>query len=186
MNETIASRLKNNLLPRRLAAYLLDWFLSDLCISLPIVLIYGALYDTTDMVYDLFAFSYPVNIGVGMLCLCTALLYFLIIPAFLWKGQTPGKKLCHLKIVTQNNAIPSISTLCLRQVCGILLLEGALYPASLYVREIIVIITNNSEILRYLYMAGLLLSILSILLTLFTVKQQSLHDLLAHTKVIKA
>ena len=186
MNESISTRLKNNLLPRRLAAYLIDWFLSDLCISFPVVLIYGSLFDTTDMIYDLFAFPYPINIGVGFLCLGVATLYFLILPTFLWKGQTPGKKLCHIKIVTLTNDHPTFLSMCKRQILGILLLEGALYPASLYVREILTILTDNSDLLRILYMAGLVLSILSILLTLFTSKQQSLHDLMAHTKIIKA
>lgn len=166
---------------RRLAAYAIDWYLVTMLCGAPLVLV-------NSMRTGLAAMDSSIPPGGagwlwgGIAILC-GLLYYWLIP-LLWNGQTPGKRLLHLRIVcreTQRQA--GAAALALRQIVGMVLLEGAICFPSQLLRELIarVIGMDAANLVR---IAMVLVTIISIMLGLYTPNRRMLHDRISGTMEI--
>lgn len=128
-----------------------------------------------DITYNLTRSSQPlyiINIG------CT-LIYFGVI-SFVWKGQTIGKRLLKLQVVSNNNKELNPNLFMLRQI-----LVTNLIPKTLSVISIIAFSKSNW------YVANDIISYLSNTMTfiilgfmIFRNDERGLHDLIGQTKVI--
>jgi uncharacterized RDD family membrane protein YckC len=168
---------------KRLAAYLVDWYLGSMFTSLPMVMIYMKATDTQDLIVNLF--QYPKHYGViaGCVGLVFAFFYYLLVPLTIWKGQTLGKRWCHFKIVKRNGDNAAFKEMFFRQVIGIFLVEGALmFPSSL-LRQILSLISNINFITSLMYL-GIAVSIISGLFVLLRKDHKAIHDLISGTRVI--
>ena len=111
-------------------AYVIDWILGGIVSGLPAVLVYLALTHRNEMFTDLYVFEamgYPWSVGivVGLLCVLAAIAYFVLIPLLVWPGQTPGKRIAHVRVATLDGSLPSVGRLIWRQVIVGFLLEGS-------------------------------------------------------------
>jgi uncharacterized RDD family membrane protein YckC len=168
---------------KRFIAYMVDWYLGSIFTSLPMVLIYMKATNTQDLNTNLFQYPKQYALLAGALGLLFGLFYYLIVPLFIWKGQTLGKRWCHFKITKINSENVSIKELFLRQIIGIFLVEGALiFPSNLF-HQILSLI-SNVNLITPLNNVGIAISIVSGLCVLIRKDHKAIHDLIGSTKVI--
>ncbi len=106
--------------------------------------------------------------------------YFIIFQ-FMLGGQTIGKKVLHLRVVTGEDGKVSIWQMILRSLFMFSIVSGILYVVLLNV------LSMESYINAYLLISilDLLFLIVSLLFILYRKDKRGLHDLMANTKVIK-
>lgn len=189
MNNKKKKDLKKNRvdLSKRFTAYLIDWFLGTLLISIPMVFYY--LFQTkdvqkvSDVNIDLIFLTFGKNITliVGTLSLLIGFYYYVLIP-YKNNGQTLAKKLFKFKIVKSNGKPIDFKTLIIRQVVVLFILEMYLYSVGsilLYLLKI----EGFSLGITFNYLT-LILTISSCLMVAFGSSQKALHDYIAKTEVV--
>ena len=154
-------------LVKRFISYLIDWYVGALCTAIPIAIISQKLTNTM-LNQNIVEFKQPYGIIAGILAVLFAIFYFVIVPAYIYPGQTLGKKICKIKIVKVNNEQVTIKNMLLRQLLGVI---------------VITIITQTNFVTPLMY-AGFIISGISILLYLFKGEHRTLHDYLGNTKVV--
>lgn len=173
---------------KRFSAYLVDWFLGGLVIMFPISIYY--LQQTHDLnslrgvsintIVD--QFGTEQGIFISAIAIIGGLVYYVLIPMVM-NGQTLGKKMFDLKIVTSDGNECSNKVIVIRQLVVLIGLETYLYSVShliIYFLEL----TLKLELLRYVYSVGILISGLSCILVAFTHEHLAIHDMLSKTKVV--
>lgn len=167
---------------RRLGAYLIDWYLGGLCTSFPIALISQKLNNTV-LNQDITSFQWQYGYVAGVLALICAVVYFLVIPTYIYKGQTLGKKICKMKIVQESNEDITLRNMILRQIVGIMVIESGLITVSSVWHSLVMMITkvNLANTLMYI---GYVITGISIILLVFRSENKAIHDYLGKTKVI--
>lgn len=169
-------------LSKRFLGYLIDWYVGGLCTAIPISVMSQKLTNTM-LNQNIVEFEEPYGIIAGVLAIVFAIFYFVIVPTFIYKGQTLGKKLCKIKIVKKSNEEITLKNMLLRQVVGIIIIEGALVTASAIWHSIVTIITQVNFISPLMYL-GFVMTAISILLMLFKGENRAIHDYLGGTKVV--
>lgn len=167
---------------RRFLAYLIDWYVGALATAVPISMIAQKMYGQMER-QDIIFFDKPYGLIAGILALICAFLYYVIVPMFVNKGQTFGKKLCKIKIVKMDNSDLSFKDYLLRQVLGIVIVEGVLYSASSILHQVIALTTGINIVKPMMYL-GFVIGGVSFLLALFRNDHRAIHDHIAGTKVI--
>lgn len=166
---------------RRLTAYIIDWYLATMVCGAPLMLV-------NSMRTGLAApdSSLPPGAGGfvwGTVAIVLGGLYYWGIP-LLWQGATPGKKLMHLRIVMQNpEELLCGRSLFLRQIVGLLFLEGAVtFPSQLF-REILARLAGQgvSEAVRIVMVA---ITVISVMLGIYTSGHKMIHDRISGTMEI--
>lgn len=169
---------------RRFLAYAIDWYLGGVVASLPIIIIYMMLHeDATSIPQNIAIFDYPYNFIAGSLSFLVAIIYYVGVPCVVFKGQTVGKRLLKLKIVSNDYQEASTKQIIIRQLVMIILVEGSIYSCSNMLHQIINAATNFNFSGLYAYI-GLVISLISALLVLFLESKRALHDLVTNTKVV--
>lgn len=169
---------------RRFIAYAIDWYLGGVVASLPIIIIYMMLHeDATSIPQNIAIFDYPYNFIAGGLSFLVAVIYYVGVPCVIFNGQTVGKKLLKLKIVSNDYLEASTKQIIMRQLVMIILIEGSIYSCSNMLHQIINTATNFNFSGLYAYI-GLVISFISALLVLVLKSKRALHDLAANTKVV--
>lgn len=169
-------------LTSRFLSYLIDWYVGGLCTSIPISIISQKLTNTM-LNQNIIEFKEPYGIIAGVLAILFAIFYFVIVPTYIYKGQTLGKRICKIKIVQKSNKDITLKNILLRQVLGIMIIEGTLISASAIWHSVLTIITKINFVSPLMY-AGFVLTGFSIILMLFKGENRAMHDYLAGTKVI--
>lgn len=167
---------------KRFISYLIDWYVGALCTAIPISIISQKLTNTM-LNQNIVEFQQPYGIIAGVLAVLFAIFYFVIVPTYIYPGQTVGKRICKIMIVKNDNEQVTIKNMLLRQLLGIIVIEGVLVSASAIWHEIITIITQTNFVTPLMY-AGFIISAISILLYLFKGEHRALHDYLGNTKVV--
>lgn len=167
---------------KRFISYLIDWYVGALCTAIPISIISQKLTNTM-LNQNIVEFQQPYGIIAGILAVLFAIFYFVIVPTYIYPGQTVGKRICKIMIVKNDNEQVTIKNMLLRQLLGIIVIEGVLVSASAIWHEIITIITQTNFVTPLMY-AGFIISAISILLYLFKGEHRALHDYLGNTKVV--
>lgn len=168
---------------RRFIAYLVDWYVGALVIGFPITLFSQKLFGKPT-VLNLLKFPEPYGVIAGILSLVCGLFYFVVVPTWNWKGQTLGKHLLHLKIVTCNDVDINLKTIVIREVLVIMLFEEGMYNISTIIQQLFTLLTHI-EVVRMVVTIFWVITIVSALLVVFDKNAQSLHDRIAHTKVVR-
>lgn len=179
-NETI---IKEASLPKRFLSYIIDWYIGALAAAFPISIIAEKIYGTM-LRQDIIYFEEPFGLIGGILAIFFASLYYVYIPSTKsYKGQTLGKRICKIKIVKEDNSDVDLKTMLIRQLLGIIVIEGSMYTVSSIWHQL-VLITTGIEIITPLKYIGIALVGISSLLILFHSDHKAIHDYLAKTKVI--
>lgn len=175
-------------LSKRFGAYLIDWFLGALIMMFPICLLWlSGTHDMDNMSsVNLFkiaaSMSYSQAYLAAFLGIVFALFYYVVIPWKIFPGQTLGKRAMGFKIVKMDESNPDLATLVVRQIIGIMILEGCLYNVSNLWHSLLSLLTglNFTGILLY---EGIIVSVVSALIGMKFVSHRMLHDYIAKTKV---
>ncbi|MEG0328988.1 MAG: RDD family protein [Longicatena sp.] len=174
---------------KRFFAYVIDWFLGSLFTMLPMCIMWLLLTKDMDkmagvnVMYIAGQVSTSKAYLAGLLSTVFALFYYVVIPWKIHRGQTIGKRMMGFKIVQKNNEEVTLSTLIIRQVIGIIIIEGALYNVSGILHSMLSLATNINFISILMYV-GLAISVCSGFLVLKINSRRMFHDYLAKTKVI--
>lgn len=169
---------------KRFIAYGIDWYLGSFLASLPLIMLYMSLHEDASYIPQVLAiFEKPYDIIAGLLSLSVAIIYYVIIPCFIWKGQTLGKKLLSLKIVNDDFEAASVKQIFIRQAIMILLVEGSIYTASNMLHQLITVVTGFNFVSLYAYI-GIVISAISVLLVILLKSKKSLHDIVVKTLVV--
>lgn len=162
---------------RRLAAYLVDWYLATMLCGIPLLLVNAM--RTGEQTLDT---SLPPD-AQGWLWGCVAIAlgvaYYWLVP-LVWHGQTPGKRLTHLRIVAKAGGRPAAAQLLLRQAVGLLVLEGAVAFPSQLLRELLARAAGEgaANAVR-IGMVGV--TLVSVALGIYTPSRRMLHDRISGT-----
>lgn len=167
---------------RRFLSYLIDWYLGGLATSFPIALISQKLFGTM-LKQNILEFPKPYGLIAGCLGFAFALFYFIGVPAWLTKGQTLGKKICKIKIVKDNEEEISFKNIVLRQLIGVIIVEGSLVTASAIWHQIFTLVTGVQVVSILMYI-GFAVGIVSAGLAMFTDDHKAIHDYIGSTKVV--
>lgn len=168
---------------KRFVAYLIDWYVGAALTALPIGIVSQKLYGTM-LNQNLLSFKAPYGFLAGLCGFICGLLYYLAVPLGKNKGQTFGKKLLHLKIVKEDGEDVDTKTIVLRQLVGIILIEGSLYTASVILHQLVELGLHIPAVTPLTFV-GLVVSVVSALLVAFHGKHRAIHDWIAKTKVVE-
>lgn len=169
---------------RRVLSYAFDWYVGGIVASVPIILIYMMLHhDATYIPQNLAIFNAPYNIMAGSLSFIVAVGYYVLVPMFISKGQTLGKKLFHLKVISNNYDEVTNKQLFIRQFIMILLVEGSVFTSSNMLHQLLKVLTSLNIPKYYAYF-GILITLISVLLMVILKSRRPLHDLIADTREI--
>ena len=119
-----------------------------------------------------------------MLAIIIGIVYYVVIPSFVWKGQTLGKKLCKIQVIDQNANELTLQTILKRELLGAVILEGGIIITATYIRKLLPLFGLASFVTPLKYIAYAL-TIVSIGYAYFQPMSQAFHDKIANTLVIK-
>lgn len=166
---------------RRFLAYLIDWYLGALATALPVSIAAGALMGdiANQRLVDL---PEPYGVAAGAAALLFACAYYIAIPLLRWRGQTPGKRICRIRIEMADGSPVDAAHLALRQVVGVFLLSGVIANASAIWHQMLTIVTRVNLVHPLMY-AGFAVTAVSCALILFRRDHRCLHDFIGGTEV---
>lgn len=169
---------------RRFVALIIDWYITNMIAVIPITFYFRKDNIFNAEMFELSQFPFQISIFLAVFGICVGILYYSIIPSFVWKGQTLGKKICKIKVVNETREDVSFLQMIKRELIGATFLEGGIVITSAYMRKIIALCQyiQVAQILQYIAYG---LTLLSILYAYFQNNSQSFHDKIANTFVIK-
>lgn len=169
-------------LNKRVFACVLDWYLGSALSSVPVGILWNLLTGENRIHTDLTLFEQPYGIYAGLLGLLFGAVYFYAVPLWIWEGQTLGKKLMGIRIAGEDGGQLSAGKLAVRQVAGIMLLEGTFMLTGNYFTQMISMLTFHmiEKVLRYFIFAAFMISA-----CLTWKDHRALHDVLVHSMVIE-
>lgn len=177
-NDIIELRVK------RFLAMVIDWYLTNMLAVIPITFYFRNGDYLQHYMFDFTHYDFQTALLLILYGIAIGLIYYIIIPVFLWKGQTLGKKICKIQIVDINENNITLKTMLLRELVGATLLEGGIVITATYLRKLLPVLgfTSFVEPLKYLAYG---LTLLSILYAYFQPNSQSFHDKIAQTIIKK-
>lgn len=170
---------------RRFISYMMDWYIGGMLTSLPIILTYTAMNSSNigAIEQNINIFEYPLNIIIGLASFMVAALYYVYVPMFINNGQTLGKKIMKLRIVSNDYSEASKKQIFIRQFVIILLLEGSLYTSSNMLHQVLNEVTGANIVSIY-NTIGIAITVLSALLVVIFKSRRALHDIITSTRVV--
>lgn len=174
---------------KRFVAYVIDWFLGSLFTMLPMCILWMMWTKDMDTMARTNVLLIAGHVGyaqaylAGGVSILFALFYYVVVPWRIYPGQTVGKRAMGFKVVKLDETDVDLKTLVIREVLGIIIIEGGLYNVSGIIHSMISL-ALNLNLGQWLLYIGLGISIVSAFLALKMSSQRMLHDYLAKTKVI--
>lgn len=169
---------------RRFFGYLIDFFLANLLVCIPIVFIQSVVNDTTEITQDLRVVPLSVAYGIVAVVFLFYVFYYVYIPWKVWPGQTPAKRLLGIKIVMTNNEDVTLKALFLRNVVGFVVVEGTVFMTSFLIQ--LITLTMGYETVPALPgQVYLFITFISILVTMTNKHRRMFHDFIGGTKIYK-
>ena len=165
---------------RRFVAFAIDWYLGSILVSLPVSIAYYQYFPQQSTILDIRVLPFTSACITLFASLIIACLYYVVLP-YRMNGQTLGKKLMKLRITEKGKQQISWRALCIRQIIGIIVIEGSVYTISPLIYQLVCFASDQMlSSITYIHYA---LTIASIACLLFTKNRCAIHDYLAHTQV---
>ena len=122
-------KIKPNYGNTRVISGILDWLLGGGVSGLPAIIawtmIFGKSKPLTNLyMFEVSGFGRMTTIWVDLLCLLFGVFYYVIVPWYIWPGQTLGKRMMHLKIVRLNSKPLTFNLLVIREFIFLIFVEG--------------------------------------------------------------
>lgn len=175
---------KNSIKIKRLIAFIVDWYVASVLAGIPVLLIYSIESGEAHIAKSLASMSFTWGMVAGILAIIFASAYYWIIPTYCYKGQTLGKKLVGIKIVSENNNEVSVGNIFKREILGVMLVEGGLICSSDYLRQIVQMNSSNT-MYTLLGLVATMITAISIIMLFTNSESKMLHDLIGKTKVVE-
>ncbi len=168
---------------RRGFAYVLDGYLGSAFSAIPVGLLWNMRTGEAAINTDLTLFEAPYGYLAGLLGLLFGAIYFFAIPMWVWKGQTLGKRLMNIRIIGEDNKPLPAGRLAVRQLLGVMVMEGAFLLTGQYAVQMLTMLTFGvtKRALNFLLFGVFLVSC-----WLAYRDGKSAHDIWAKSKVADA
>ncbi len=166
---------------RRGFALLLDWYLGSAFSAIPVGILWNMLTGEEVINTDLMLFEQPYGWIAGVLGLLFGIVYYYVVPLWGWKGQTLGKKLMKLQIVGEDDQPLPAGRLAVRQIAGVMVLEGAFILTGQYAVQMLAMLTFGTATRVFNY---LLFGVFLVSAWLAFREGKAAHDFWAHSKVV--
>jgi uncharacterized RDD family membrane protein YckC len=169
---------------RRFFAMVIDWYLTNMLAVIPITFYFRGNDYLQPYMFELNEYSFQIGLLLGVYAIIIGIIYYVIIPSFVWKGQTLGKKLCKIQVIDQDTHDVTLLTMIKRELFGAVILEGGIVITATYLRKLLPLfgLVHFVTPLKYIAYA---LTIISIGYAYFQPMSQAFHDKIANTLVIK-
>lgn len=169
---------------RRACAVMIDWYLASVLAGIPVMFIYSIESGEATTASSLSSMSLKWGLIAGVLAIIAASIYYIYIPTFVYKGQTPGKKLLGVKIINLDNSEVNLKTMLRREIIGVAIIEGGIVCTSEYIRQMIEL-GSNYKVYSILGILGSVVTVISIIVLLVTKEKRMIHDFIGRTKVVE-
>lgn len=171
----------------RLGAFIVDYVLYMTVISIFMILMY--FIDQRDLSGNvtLAGFSSTMRILVNITGILIYLGLTVFVPTKIFPGQSIGKKVMQLKVVTSNQGVAKWYHYLAREIFGALTLEGTtlVYMVSNLTRDLMAILLNlDQQMIQQWQTIATFIFIFSVLLAALTPQRRMFKDYLAQTQVI--
>lgn len=169
---------------RRFSAYIIDWYLSTMLCMLPTVIFQSI--QAKDLILENRIDNLPLNTGFLSTILSIALfmIYYCVIPLYNEHNQTPGRRFMNLGILKKGNLKVDFTSLFIREVIGVLLLQGVLTTVSIYFMSLTQQILHT-DVVPYFHGFYYLMILISLISYFFTKTHTTIHDRISGTFIIK-
>lgn len=168
-------------LGRRVCAFLIDWYVGSLATALPIAVVAMSLgLEMTDQ--NVLEYAEPHGLVAGLAGILAGFIYNALVP-LVTDGQTLGKRLMKLRIVSADGDSATPLQLVLRQGLGLILLEQDAVGTGTVVQQVLSL-TLGSTVSVVSGWVGLALTLVSFALCLVRKDKRALHDLIAGTRLV--
>ena len=165
-------------------AMVIDWYLTNMLAVIPITFYFRGDDYLQPYMFELNEYSFQIGLLLGIYAIIIGIVYYVVIPSFVWKGQTLGKKLCKIQVIDQNANELTLQTILKRELLGAVILEGGIIITATYIRKLLPLFGLASFVTPLKYIAYAL-TIVSIGYAYFQPMSQAFHDKIANTLVIK-
>ncbi len=168
---------------RRFFAMIIDWYLAQMIAVIPITFYFrGDDYLKASM-FQLENYDFEIGLFLGVFGIIVGIIYYVLVPILLWKGQTIGKKICKIKIVQVDGSPVKPLSIIVRELIGSTFLEGGIIIIATYIRRMLPLfgLTVLVDPLKYIAYG---LTIASIVYAYFQPLSQAFHDKIAKTVVV--
>ncbi len=169
---------------RRFVAMLIDWYITNMFVSIPVTFYLRGNDYIRKNSFSLETYGMSTGMKLGLFAIVVGVIYYFIIPTFILKGQTLGKRICKIIVVKENGDSVTFGDMLVREILGATILEGGIVVTATYMRKILQLLGYTSIVTPLQYIAYTI-TILSIIYAYFHSHTQSFHDKLSKTVVIK-
>lgn len=169
---------------RRFLAMVIDWYITNMIAAIPVTFYLRGNDYIKEYSFQLETYGMKTGMLLGLYVIAVGIIYYFIIPTFIFKGQTLGKKICKIVVVKENGDDVTIKNIFIREIIGATLIEGGIVVTATYLRKIIQLVGSISIVTPLKYLSYIV-TLASIVYAYFNPLSQSFHDRLAKTIVIK-
>lgn len=183
---------------RRLVAYAIDWYLISMAMNLVLMFaVFAATGSVAAALVPITVFDPALQPALLLLLVLVDALYFCALPRFGWKGQTVGKRLLGIRVVSARRGCPNagsaaapdvdatLGELLRRELVGIVVVEGCFSPLSNYLRNVLLLVLSE-QVIQGIVGGGVVIGVLSAVLMLAGRSHRMLHDYIGGTRVVRA
>ena len=121
----------------RFFAMVIDWYLTNMLAVIPITFYFRGDDYLQPYMFELNEYSFQIGLLLGIYAIIIGIVYYVVIPSFVWKGQTLGKKLCKIQVIDQNANELTLQTILKRELLGAVILEGGIIITATYIRKLL-------------------------------------------------
>lgn len=169
---------------RRFIALFIDWYLASALAAIPITFYYRGTNPITPSDFKLASYPLDSAIFICLFAITIRIIYFCVVPLFVFKGQTLGKKIMKIKIVQTNLKNVTFKNIFLREIIGSTLVEGGIIIMATHIRQLIQLFFPIN-ILQVWSTVALIITFISIIYAYIKTETRMFHDLIGDTIIIK-
>ncbi|MGB4661030.1 MAG: RDD family protein [Mobilitalea sp.] len=174
---------------KRFIAFFIDWYLSSLLAGIPVVIMQSIQAKDLIILNRLDDLTLTNAWIGGLLALTVYTLYYCFLPCKEGSnrklGQTFGRQLMKIQLVKTDGSALTFTNLLIRDILGVLLLEGYLTSANIYIMSLIQM-TTNSYVVPYFQAFYYATVTISLVLYFIRKKKQMLHDIISRTRMVES
>lgn len=169
---------------RRFGALVIDWYLMNVLAAIPVTFWLRGSESIHAQSFDLVTYGMPQGLIYGLIVLAVSLVYYVVIPCSVWQGQTPGKKICGIRVIRKTGDEVSYLDMIKREVLGSAVIEGGFSVMGTYLRQFIALFGLTAAVTPVKYICYIL-TVASVAVALFDKNGCAIHDHLAGTVIIR-
>ncbi len=169
---------------RRFVAMIIDWYITSMIAAIPVTFYFNKESYISASDFQLANYDLNIAIFLGIFAVISGIIYYVIIPIFIFKGQTLGKKLLKIKVVKQDKTEVDAKTIFIREILGSTLFEGGIATTAIYLRQLVQLFVPFNIFTPWTYLAYII-TIISIGIAYFNKDSLTIHDKVAKTILIK-